>query len=268
MGELLQWSLRGKCHGRGARASPSDDFPGYGEATLGDDRLYTVGLYLYALDPATGDQLWRLDLGEQPFAPVYADGVVYVGTRQLLDGGALGAGHAVAVDAATGEVLWRHPIPDAPAPETWLGGVTGPGALTSELLIVAGKNARVYGIDRVSGETRWVHHCDSPFGAGVALVEGVAVVGNSGGNIEGVRAETGKGLWKSHVGTSVFAVVEAGPLAMINNFDTWLVDSEGQKRTLPAPSLGDHDTSARLHDGVVYVGARQAFAALHLEPQT
>lgn len=66
--------------------------------------------YVYALDAANGEERWRFKAEDYEFAiPTVADGVVYVGSRNLVDtapateqGGAL-----FAIDASNGEELWR-----------------------------------------------------------------------------------------------------------------------------------------------------------------
>jgi hypothetical protein len=115
------------------KLAPPDDFPGAGVMLGEDGDLYATGFHLYRVDAATGAVRWRAELGEQPFAPVQKDGVVYVGTRGEIPGsnGVLGAGHAVALEAATGRVLWKTPIPALE--ERALGGLTGAGALTPDL---------------------------------------------------------------------------------------------------------------------------------------
>jgi outer membrane protein assembly factor BamB len=245
------------------RFADAEDFAGYGKAVVGEGRVYATGLYVYALDAKTGNLIWRVDLGEQPFSPLYADGTIYLSTRGIF-GGALGAGHAIALDAATGEVLWKHPIPDAPSPETWKGGATGPGVITPETFIVAASNARVYGIDRNTGNTRWTYTSSNPFVAGVALIDGVAVVGNLGGKVEGLDVRTGERLWQIDVRGSVFYVDSGDDVALVNSHDLHMVDAAGRTGwTHGHPSLGIYSTGATAHDGVIYVGSEHRFKALH-----
>ena len=178
------------------RYSPPDDFPGYNPLMVDESgRLVAAGRYLYLLDAATGELQWRRDLGEQPFAPVLADGVAYLGTRDMSDDPEA-AGHAIAVNANTGELLWKHLIPDAPPPNPWGGGAVGRGGLTDDLFVVAGGNGRVYGLDRELGEPAWEYQGTGPYSAGVVIIDGVVVVGSLSGHAEGIESSTGQAIWR------------------------------------------------------------------------
>ncbi len=56
---------------------------------------------LYALDPATGANLWTTDFASDPFfsSPSVANGVVYIGSTD---------DRVWALDATTGEKLWSY----------------------------------------------------------------------------------------------------------------------------------------------------------------
>ena len=56
--------------------------------------------YVYALDAATGNELWSFATGDVVVSvPTVADGVVYVGSND---------NHLYALDADTGEKLWSY----------------------------------------------------------------------------------------------------------------------------------------------------------------
>ena len=69
-----------------------------------DAGLVSVGStngHVYGLDRATGAPVWDVDLrGEVTGAPVLAEGLLYIGTRQ--------SSSLVALDPATGARRWRH----------------------------------------------------------------------------------------------------------------------------------------------------------------
>jgi outer membrane protein assembly factor BamB len=67
-------------------------------------RIYVNGTggYLAALDAATGDELWRFEIGSPAYSSpsAGADGVIYALSEQ--------GGLMYGLDAATGEELWRY----------------------------------------------------------------------------------------------------------------------------------------------------------------
>ncbi|MDP9347715.1 MAG: PQQ-binding-like beta-propeller repeat protein, partial [Gemmatimonadota bacterium] len=246
--------------------SPPDDFPGV-RVTLGDDgRLYSVGHHVYRLDAATGEVLWRVDLGERPFSPVVREGVVYVGTRGVIPGssGVLGAGHAVALEAETGRLLWKTPIPapDAPA----MGGVTGAGALTPDLYIVASPSGRVYALNRRTGAVRWEYRGSGPYDVGVVVLGDVAVVASGAGYVEGLDLATGQERWKVRLGSTFTApITRLGDLALVSSGRLVAIDARGSIRWGYGGAGWNQPiilTGAGVHEGAVYVGGESGFYAL------
>ena len=262
------WDLYGLDKRTGAvrwKLAPPDDFPGAG-VVLGDDGyLYSTGHHLYRIHPGTGDVLWRVDLGEQPFAPVERDGVVYVGTRGLIPGSTvLGAGHAFAVEAATGRVLWKTPIP-APE-EPGLGGVTGAGAVTAELFIVSSPNWRVYGMDRRTGQVRWTTKGSGPYDAGVVVIADVAVTAGDAGFVDGFDVGTGARRWQLKIGSSVAGpITRMGDLALVANGRLHAVDAQGVAKWAYGGAGWNQPTirtGADVHEGAVYAGGGTGFYGL------
>jgi outer membrane protein assembly factor BamB len=202
---------------------------------LGDGRLFAAGSELYAVDPATGSVLWHRDFGEVHNGLLYEDGILYAGGAAVVGGGGtgpqpLGEGHVRAVDAETGDLIWEYFVPNHPQ-EPWLGGVMARGALTQELLLVAGRNGFVYGLEKDTGELRWAHEAPRPVGSthnGVALAGDVVVVGLSGsGEARGIDPETGELLWSVPMGSSVFDVSTVGNLALVVNGRMTALDAAG-----------------------------------------
>jgi quinohemoprotein ethanol dehydrogenase len=127
-----------------------------------DGRMYVTGSWsiVYALDAATGEELWRYDpkvpksWGQYACCDVVNRGVavwgdsVFVGT---LDG------YLVALDAATGEERWRTDTINRKAPYT----ITGAPRIVNGLVVI-GNGGADYGVrgfvsayDADSGEMRW-----------------------------------------------------------------------------------------------------------------
>jgi PQQ-dependent dehydrogenase (methanol/ethanol family) len=127
-----------------------------------DGRMYVTGSWsiVYALDAATGEELWRYDpqvprsWGQYACCDVVNRGIavwgdsVYVGT---LDG------YLVAIDAQTGEERWRTDTINRKPPYT----ITGAPRVINGLVII-GNGGADYGVrgyvsayDADSGEMRW-----------------------------------------------------------------------------------------------------------------
>jgi outer membrane protein assembly factor BamB len=76
---------------------------------------------LMALDPATGNQVWRISDREQTSAPTAADGVVYVSSAN--EEVTLPLTHEVrAVDARTGRIKWTVPTSERSGQPAAVGG--------------------------------------------------------------------------------------------------------------------------------------------------
>lgn len=251
--------------------APADEFPAGHRAALDGTRVITPGAErrVYAVDAATGAQLWAANLGERPFAPVVDGGVVYLGTRGYIGGSAaLGAGHAVALRAGDGGVLWRTPLPDAEG-RAWLGGTNQAGALTPELFIVASTSGVVYGLERATGAVRWRHQGAAPYESGVALLEDVAVVAGMTGEILGLDAATGAVRWRRSTGGSSVSqqVTTGGGCALIVVSAVLCVDAAGALRWEhggQGRGGADFFTPVASSGGLLFAGSATGFHALRL----
>jgi outer membrane protein assembly factor BamB len=259
-GEVL-WSLR------------NDDFAGV-YVTLGDASVYSAGIgRVYRVDPATGTVLWQAQLGEwsdsvveRPYAPVYHDGVVYVVTRVLGVRATVPLGerigHVVALDASNGTVLWRFPIPEA---YPYNGGALSRGAVAGEMFVVGAENGRVYGLDRATGQQRWVHQGSQPYEAGVVIVGDVAITGNLDGVVEALDAATGTLRWRSRTNlASIMKRIEAGlGGALVARGRLEAYDASGLRWSHGGGSRGpSYLSGAAALDRSVYIGDERAIYAL------
>ena len=96
---------------------------------VADGNVYVYTGYegpVLALDPATGDERWRADVGwavldsGMPFAAAAGGGALYVaGTEDKVSGASGDSGPPAAIyalDAATGQEKWRHSFADEITP--------------------------------------------------------------------------------------------------------------------------------------------------------
>ena len=98
----------------------------------------------YGWDAATGEHIWRRDLGRSSFISHVAGGVAGGGVYYTGFGNYLSA-----LDAANGNVLWRS--------TAWNGGYVPPAphALAGDTLVVGAQWSGIHGHNTASGARRW-----------------------------------------------------------------------------------------------------------------
>jgi outer membrane protein assembly factor BamB len=150
-----------------------------------------------ALDPDTGDEIWRFDTPAQAFPPVVVEGTLVVGTS---DGTVFG------LDPGTGGERWRVVFPGVPFqvveagglaiagdadPETW-----GPNGIADKSRI----RGHVWAIDPADGGVRWRKEY-RVFGVFVAGHGGEAFVVSGDLNADGfataLDATSGDERWRT-----------------------------------------------------------------------
>lgn len=132
-------------------------------AVLDDGRLIMQGNdgNVYALDPATGDELWRFDTGlTTGRTPAYVDGIVLAGTEE---------GTLFAIDATDGTERWSF----ASKGGLMLTTVVDRGAVYQAISDGAGNG--LYALDLQSGIQRWSYHALDNASIGVPTVDGNTV---------------------------------------------------------------------------------------------
>ena len=166
--------------------------------------------HLYALDAATGMELWRYLTGRRTAvsrsnaprtgyvntSPVAAEGVVYVGSAD---------GYLHAVDAATGEQLWKVELKD---PIHAIAGVEGG-------VVYMNSSKNLYAADARTGEILWNVGLEIPRRTSASIGGGVVCVstyipGSSESYIHAIDAQSGEELWKLLALGNSFSVVEDG----------------------------------------------------------
>ena len=134
-----------KFDGESSRASP----------VIADGMMFiTAGAHVYAIDPATGDQIWAFK-PEAAASGMYkgvavGGGMVYVG---------LSNGHIVAVKEKTGELVWTGVVGDEPALKgqaipagpTYVDGKVITGLANGDY----GLDGRIVALDAKTGKQLW-----------------------------------------------------------------------------------------------------------------
>ncbi len=117
--------------------------------------------HAYALDAATGEELWRFDTasGQGFLPPAVGNGLVYLPSTDNT---------VYAVDAATGEPVWTFETGDQ---------VSAAPALVGDTLYVGGRDQNVYALDAATGNELWRFTVEGEIDFGPTVIGGVAYVG-------------------------------------------------------------------------------------------
>jgi outer membrane protein assembly factor BamB len=251
----MRWTYAGP-DGAAAQTEPAVESE---EVFLGTPLGWAV-----ALDAGTGQEIWRIDLGERPFRPTVAGDLVIYGTRGYMGGereGPLGAGHVVALRRVDGVEVWRFPLPDS-AGFPLSGGAVNGGVVWEDRVIVGSAASRLYALRLSDGARLWEHQGGSPPLAGYrtrpALLGGTAIVLRNDGVMEGVDTRSGDLRWRIKTGGANDPVV-AGKVVMLSAGRLWMIREDGTVLWQwggpldNAPAFLNSPTIAP--DGTVYVTA-------------
>lgn len=158
---------------------------------LAGGRLVVAGDAITALDPASGEVLWKSD----PFVAVGGlasyQGIVYAGRD-------LGSGPSfVALDGATGQVLWSHTDPVR-------FSFARPAFDESTQAVIAGAtDGEVFSYAAKTGEVRWRFQADSGIQSDPQVQNGVVYVTAASGNLYAVDVASGRLLTNFRPGSPV-----------------------------------------------------------------
>jgi outer membrane protein assembly factor BamB len=193
----------------------------------------------YGLDAATGQVVWRVNLGSltNGDAPAINDGMFYAGTLN---------GDVVAIDLATRQELWRTNVG---------GAIRHAMNLSGGLVYVNGDDTNLEALDAATGALVWSAPAVVPNNT-PALGNGLLYVGDDLLTIWALDPATGAQVWKKRVFCSCYldsqVVVGDGVVAVG-------IDTTAQVRDAANGSLlwtGNVDRYARspaLAGGVLYV---------------
>lgn len=209
---------------------------------------------LYAIDAVEGTVEWTVETsGQVRASPTVANGLVYIGSWDW---------NLYAIDPVEGTEVWSFETGAA---------IDGAAAVPSEdaavedsawtdLVFVASRDGRVYGLDASSGEREWVYEVGEPIPGAPAVAEGRIFVGSLDQQVYGIDAASGEYRWAVSTGGaivtspavaegSVYVAVRDGSTSRIRQLATngdegWTAKAGGQ---LTAPAVAN---------GLVYAGSR------------
>lgn len=146
---------------------------------------------LYALNPATGETLWKRGLTFNPWG-----GATVAGDLVVVPGSSIGyyykelrgaKGDVTALDRKTGAVKWRKEIPT--------GGVLGCIAAADGLAISTATDGKVRAYQLADGERAWLYDAKMPMFAPPAVTAGVVYAADLNGTVHAIDLKTGAAKW-------------------------------------------------------------------------
>ena len=209
---------------------------------------------IYALDTATGDQLWKTSVGDKIWAtPVIDDGILYIGSFDK---------NFYAIDTADGGILWQFTA----------GGGFNSTALVEGGTVYAGSLDRsLYAIDASNGSQLWRFEGGNWFASKPVLYNGVVYAANFDGSLYAIDAADGSQVAVFDLGSpAASAPVVVGGLIVAAADDGQLFVIDGETRAMN--SLIDLEVrllSPLSSDGsLVYVHTQENETLFAINPET
>jgi len=152
---------------------------------------------LYALDAATGSQLWAYQSDEQHIStPAVGNGRVYA----LAGWGPFGdAAKVIALDSFTGEVEWEQSLTTGHVPDG------SPPTISNGVVYVGGGDWALYAFDAATGTRLWRTPVNDGITAAPSVAGGRVFAGTWGGRFYGFDATTGAISWNRGIGGAVWS---------------------------------------------------------------
>jgi outer membrane protein assembly factor BamB len=212
----------------------------YASPVVGRNTVYvaTKAGSLVALALASGDELWRADVGDYVArsTPALDEDTLYVTAGYAL----------IALDAETGKERWSVPLRFA--------GACSP-VIAGDRVVVATQEGHVSAFVKTSGEEIWHYRNDNLLFSSPAVAEGVVVIADETGQVTGIEARTGRELWQESVQGDVFATpaIAAG-VVYVATTEPSLVAFDVQSGNEVWQRAVGGESSPATADGVIYLG--------------
>jgi outer membrane protein assembly factor BamB len=217
------------------------------ESMAGAESKHIWGLI--AVDAKTGRRKLGIPTARFDSAPVVADGVVYVGSRD---------GHLHAVESSFDPKIRRTPT-------IWKfktgDSITSSVAVADGVVYVGSKDGHLYAVDVKTHQEKWRFKAGLGWSAPV-IAAGVIYVSNADGQLYAVDTKTGREKWKFKAGDKILSSpAVADGVVYIGSNDTHLyaVDTKSGHEKWRFKTGGKVFSSPVVADGMVYVGSDDGY---------
>lgn len=211
---------------------------------------------LYALEPATGEELWSFRTGGRiRSAPAVHDGVAYVGS---------GDGVVYGVSVAEGREVWRFETAGTRMNAADFGfdrtQIQSSPAVVDGVLYIGSRDASLYAVDLATRTPRWTLEDGTAWVVASPAVRGDRVFSarSSSGAVRAVDAATGDELWAVATGGLVFSSpVVAGDTVYVASGSGWVLalDAGDGSERWRYPLESSSVSTPAVWEGRLYVGS-------------
>ncbi len=218
--------------------------PAYGEAGGREQVVFPGGDgWLYALDPKTGEEIWKFDCNPQDSVwelggagtrnnlvstPVFHDGKVYIGVGQDPEHGE-GQGNLWAIDASgTGDVTATHGVWNRGGEEFFRTISTV--AIADDILYASDLTGFLYALDLATGELLWKYDAFAAIWGSPYVADGKVYLGDEDGDVAVLRhGREMKLLSEQNMGAAVYTtpVAHDGVLYVVARNRLFALAGEG-----------------------------------------
>ena len=214
-----------------------------------DDTVYIgAGYTLFALDAASGEEVWQ---GRTSFSgsssPAIVDGVIYVASQSST---------VYAFDAETGKLTWTFQTD---------GPVFSSPSVSDKLVFVGTDNGKLLALNILTGQPRWKFETDGGIFSSPAVVGDLVYVTTKNGKTYAVDIETGDVRWSYDAGGEASPAVSGGTV--------YVAGADGGLYALDAAQGGDPKwlfptgstitSSPVVAGGIVYVASGTTLYAIN-----
>lgn len=223
---------------------------------LADGRLY-IGSgegAVYALDPKSGQVLWRTPTQGRVRASPSTDGrLIYAGSFD---------GAEYALDPATGAVRWRFQT--AGNPFFKVGHIQSTAAVADGLVLFGSRDYWIYALEAATGRLAWKsEHPNSWVIGSPAIVDGMACTGGSDTQMmQCLELKTGKEVWRSVIRNNIFSSAAAADGRLyVGSFMGGAVGFSLKDGAIVGYNIADgrSNSSPWIEDGVLYIGSDNGY---------
>jgi outer membrane protein assembly factor BamB len=187
---------------------------------------------VYALDVATGAQIWRTGIGDTwefrgrtRGVAVRGDTVYACAQEPLYWNGYRSRGNVVALDANTGAILWRYLMHF----ETEYNFCFTEPLVTDHHVVVADAGGNnIVALERATGEFLWRFRGDEgwvgPWDTPAAIGDTIVTAAFNDKHVAAFEVATGRSLWRTELGGSVWTAAPCGRVVLAHHFDLAVLD--------------------------------------------